>query len=123
MPKAGGGKPMTDCLFCKIAAGQIPSNKVYEDEHALVFKDIKPAAPTHLLAIPKDHYQTIQDIPAEKTEVMQQLFIAIAGAVKKLNLGVNGYRLVINSGEHAGQLVPHLHAHILAGRELAWPPG
>jgi histidine triad (HIT) family protein len=114
---------MTDCLFCKIAAGQIPSDKVYEDEYALVFKDIKPAAPTHLLAIPKDHYQTIQDIPAEKTEVMQRLFIAIAGAVEKLNLGPDGYRLVINSGEHAGQLIPHLHVHILAGRDLAWPPG
>jgi histidine triad (HIT) family protein len=114
---------MPDCVFCKIIAGQIPSSKVYEDDHALIFKDINPVAPTHLIAIPKEHYQTIQDVPSGKTDVLKKLMEAVAKAVKQEGLTAGGYRLVINSGEHAGQLVPHLHAHIIAGRGLAWPPG
>ncbi|HUI93999.1 MAG TPA: histidine triad nucleotide-binding protein [Chitinivibrionales bacterium] len=114
---------MPDCIFCKIITGQIPSSKVYEDEHALIFKDINPVAPTHLIAVPKEHFQTIQDVPEKKTDVLKNLMEAIGKAVKKEGLVAGGYRIVINSGEHAGQLVPHLHAHILAGRELGWPPG
>jgi histidine triad (HIT) family protein len=114
---------MPDCIFCKIIAGQIPCAKVYEDDKTLIFKDIKPRAPTHLLAIPKEHFATIQDIPAAKMDLMKDLSTGIAKAVKQLNLGANGYRLVINSGEHAGQDVPHLHAHLLAGRDFTWPPG
>jgi histidine triad (HIT) family protein len=114
---------MPDCVFCKIVSGAIPSTKIYEDESTLVFKDINPAAPVHLVAIPKDHFQTVQDIPAQKMDVMRKLFNAIAKTVAAQGIATTGYRLVINSGEHAGQLVPHLHAHILAGRELGWPPG
>ncbi|HMD68638.1 MAG TPA: histidine triad nucleotide-binding protein [Chitinivibrionales bacterium] len=114
---------MSDCIFCKIVSGQIPASKVYEDESTLVFKDINPAAPVHLVAIPKEHFQTVQDIPAQKMDVMKEFFEAVAKTVAGQRLAKNGYRLVINSGEHAGQLVPHLHAHILAGRELGWPPG
>jgi histidine triad (HIT) family protein len=114
---------MPDCIFCKIIAGQIPCAKVYEDEKTLIFKDISPKAPTHLLAIPKQHFATIQEIPAAKMDLMKDLFFSIGKIVNQLDLGANGYRLVINSGEHAGQAVPHIHAHILAGRDLAWPPG
>jgi histidine triad (HIT) family protein len=114
---------MPDCIFCKIVAGTIPSSKVYEDESTLVFKDINPAAPVHLVAIPKEHFQTVQDIPAQRMDVMKRFFEAVAKTVSGQGLAEKGYRLVINSGEHAGQLVPHLHAHILAGRELGWPPG
>jgi histidine triad (HIT) family protein len=114
---------MSDCIFCKIIAGQIPCAKVYEDEHTLIFKDISPKAPTHLLAIPNEHFATVQEIPEAKMELMVNLFNAVRKTVNQLDLGANGYRLVINSGEHAGQAVPHLHAHILAGRDLAWPPG
>ncbi len=114
---------MSDCIFCKIASGQIPSSKVYEDEHALIFKDINPVAPTHLVAIPKEHFPTIQDVPEQKSDVLKKMFEAVGKMVKQQNLSAGGYRLVINSGEHAGQLVPHLHAHILAGRDLTWPPG
>jgi histidine triad (HIT) family protein len=114
---------MSDCIFCKIIAGQIPSSKVYEDESTLIFKDINPVAPTHLLAIPKEHFQSIQDVPAQKADVLKKLMEAVGKTVQDLNLTQGGYRLVINSGEHAGQLVPHLHAHILAGRDLTWPPG
>lgn len=92
---------MKDCLFCKIAAGQIPSDKVFEDENTLIFRDINPAAPTHLLAIPKEHFRTIQEIPAGRMDVMEKLFDAIAKTVIRLNLGSSGYRIVINSGEHA----------------------
>jgi histidine triad (HIT) family protein len=114
---------MPDCIFCKIIAGQIPCVKVYEDEHTLIFKDISPKAPTHLLAIPKEHFATIQEIPSDKMHLLVNVFDAIRKIVKQLDLGIDGYRLVINSGEHAGQAVPHLHVHILAGRDLAWPPG
>ncbi len=114
---------MPDCIFCKIIAGQIPASKIYEDEHTLIFKDISPKAPVHLLAIPKKHFEGIHDVPASEMSLMTELFAAIAKAVKQLQLAENGYRLVINSGEHAGQAVPHIHVHILSGRDLAWPPG
>jgi histidine triad (HIT) family protein len=114
---------MRDCIFCGIIAGLIPSDKIYEDENTLVFKDISPQAPTHLLVIPKRHFETIQDIPDAEMGLTTNLFNVVSAVVKQLDLGTGGYRLVINSGEHAGQAVPHLHAHILAGREFKWPPG
>ncbi len=113
-----------DCLFCKIAAGQIPADKVYEDDRALVFKDISPQAPTHLLAVPKEHYASVHEIPPEKVEtLMGGLTGAVREAVRLTGINEGGYRLVVNSGEIAGQTVKHLHIHVLGGRELAWPPG
>jgi len=115
---------MNDCLFCKIAAGQIPAGKVYEDDRALVFKDIDPKAPTHLLAIPKKHYASVHEIPPEEVgTLMGGLTGALCKALSSTGLDKDGYRLVVNSGEIAGQTVPHLHIHVLGGRELAWPPG
>ncbi len=114
---------MTDCIFCKIVAEQIPSNKVYEDEHSLVFRDINPVAPTHLVAIPKEHVQTILDVVPQNENLVKNLFAAVTKTVEQQGLTAKGYRVVINAGRDAGQQVPHLHAHILAGRNLAWPPG
>jgi len=115
---------MNDCLFCKIAAGQIPADKVYEDDRALVFKDISPQAPTHLLAVPKKHYAAAHEIPPEEIgTIFEGLMNAVCKAVRATGLDKSGYRLVVNSGETAGQTVSHLHVHVLGGRELAWPPG
>lgn len=115
---------MTDCLFCKIAAGQIPADKIFEDDRALVFRDINPQAPTHILAIPKKHYASVHEIPPEEVAaLMGGLTAALCTALRMVGLDESGYRLVVNSGETAGQAVPHLHIHALGGRELAWPPG
>ncbi|MBD3346978.1 MAG: HIT domain-containing protein [Chitinivibrionales bacterium] len=114
---------MEDCIFCKIAKGEIPSEKVYDDEHSVIFKDLNPKAPVHLLAIPKEHYAGVHEIPSDKIDTMGTLYATIGKVVKQENLTENGYRLVINSGKDSGQLVPHIHVHILSGRKLTWPPG
>ena len=109
-----------DCLFCKIAAGEIPSAKVYEDDRVLVFKDINPVAPVHLLAIPKEHIQSVDAVDASNCELVGYIFTVIAKVAKEQGL-TNGYRVVSNIGADGGQSVPHLHFHILGGKELAWP--
>ncbi|MBS4784753.1 MAG: histidine triad nucleotide-binding protein [Clostridiales bacterium] len=111
-----------DCLFCKIAAGEIPSAKVYEDERVLVFRDIAPAAPVHLLAIPKQHIGSAADINGQNSELVGYIFTVIARVAKAEGLE-NGFRIVSNVGADGGQTVPHLHFHILGGRELTWPAG
>lgn len=112
---------MSDCLFCKIAAGEIPSNKVYEDELCFAFYDIAPQAPTHFLVIPKSHIASCGEITAENAAVTAHIFEVIAKVTKQL--GIESFRVVSNCGEQAGQTVHHLHFHVLAGRELGWPPG
>ena len=115
---------MNACIFCKIAAGTIPADKIYEDEDAFVIRDISPQAPVHLLAIPKKHYPAVHDIPQNETAaVMGGLMNAVRAAVANNGLDSAGYRLVVNSGDAAGQTVPHLHIHILSGRDMTWPPG
>ena len=109
-----------DCLFCKIAAGEIPSAKVYEDDRVLVFKDINPVAPVHLLAIPKERIQSVDAVDASNCELVGYIFTVIAKVAKEQGL-TNGYRVVSNTGADGGQSVPHLHFHILGGKELAWP--
>ena len=111
-----------DCLFCKIAAGEIPSNKLYEDEHVLAFYDIDPQAPVHFLVIPKRHITSPAAITAENGGVVAHAFTVIARLARELGLE-NGYRVVTNCGKDGGQSVPHLHFHVLAKRSLAWPPG
>ena len=108
---------MTDCLFCKIAAGIIPSTKVYEDETILAFRDIAPAAPTHILVIPKTHIPSVDGITAENSALVAHIFEIIPTIAKAEGLE-NGYRVVSNCGPHAGQTVHHLHFHIIGGREL-----
>ncbi len=114
---------MSDCLFCKIISGEIPAAKVYEDDHSMVFADINPQAPTHLLAIPKEHYSGVHDVPLDRMDVMQHVFFAVSQAVRQEGIADAGYRLVINSGETSGQAVAHIHVHVLSGRTFSWPPG
>ena len=112
---------MSDCLFCKIAAGQIPSNKVYEDELCYAFYDIDPQAPTHFLVIPKAHIASVSAVTEENSTVVAHIFAVIAKVTKQL--GLDSYRVVSNIGEQAGQSVFHLHFHVLSGRDMTWPPG
>lgn len=112
---------MNDCLFCKIIAGDIPSNKVYEDEKCLAFYDIDPQAPVHFLVIPKEHIPSCAAVTAENAAVVAHLFEVIAKVTREL--GVSEFRVVSNCGESAGQSVPHLHFHVLSGRDMTWPPG
>ena len=113
---------MSNCLFCKIIAGDIPSTKVYEDDLVLAFRDIAPQAPTHILVIPKVHIPSVDGITAENSAVVAHIFSVIPQIAKGESLE-KGYRVVSNCGEHAGQTVPHIHFHVLAGRELTWPAG
>ena len=107
-----------NCLFCKIIAGDIPSTKVYEDEKVLAFRDIAPQAPTHILVVPKAHIADCNGITAENAEVVAHIFSVIPQIAKAEGLE-NGYRVVSNCGEDAGQTVQHLHFHILGGRKLS----
>lgn len=109
---------MSNCLFCKIIAGDIPSTKVYEDDTVLAFRDIAPQAPTHILVIPKAHIGSVAEITAENSAVVAHIFEVIAAIAKAEGLE-NGYRVVSNCGEDAGQTVHHLHFHILGGKKLA----
>ena len=108
---------MSDCLFCKIIAGEIPSTKVYEDETVLAFRDIAPQAPTHILVIPKEHIPSVAGITAENSAVVAHIFEVIATIAQQEGL-TGGYRVVSNCGDHAGQTVHHLHFHILGGQQL-----
>ena len=109
---------MSNCLFCKIIAGDIPSTKVYEDEEILAFRDIAPQAPTHILVIPKVHISGCDGVTEENSAVVAKIFAAIPRIAAAEGL-VNGYRVVSNCGADAGQTVPHLHFHILGGKPLA----
>ena len=109
---------MSNCLFCKIITGDIPSTKVYEDDTVLAFRDIAPQAPTHILVIPKTHIGSVADVSAENSAVVAHIFEVIAAIAKAEGLE-NGYRVVSNCGEDAGQTVHHLHFHILGGQKLA----
>ena len=114
---------MNDCLFCKIAAGIIPSTKVYEDDLVLAFRDIDPQAPEHILAIPKAHIDSAACITADNSAVVAHIFEVIAKVAAELGFAADGFRVVSNVGERAGQTVKHLHFHVLAGRDMTWPPG
>ena len=105
-----------NCLFCRIIAGEIPSSKVYEDEYVLAFRDIDPQAPTHILIIPKEHYDSVLDAPPEAIGRLTEAAKTIA---ENEGLTENGFRLVINTGEEGGQSVKHLHFHILGGEQLS----
>ncbi len=108
---------MSDCLFCKIVAGEIPSTKVYEDASVYAFRDIAPQAPTHILVIPKEHIGSVAEVSAENSAVVAHIFEVIAEIAKAEGLE-NGYRVVSNCGDDAGQTVHHLHFHILGGKPL-----
>ncbi len=109
---------MSNCLFCRIIAGEIPSNKVYEDETILAFRDIAPQAPCHILVIPKEHISGVSAITADNSQVVAHIFEVIPQIAKAEGLE-EGFRVVSNCGDHAGQTVHHLHFHILGGKQLA----
>ena len=111
-----------DCLFCKIIAGEIPSAKVYEDENVYAFKDINPQAPVHVLVVPKTHICCADKIDSANSAYVARIFEAIPKIAKEMGL-TNGYRIINNCGEDGGQTVGHIHFHLLARRNLAWPPG
>ncbi|HCL80307.1 MAG TPA: histidine triad nucleotide-binding protein [Synergistaceae bacterium] len=109
------------CLFCGIASGEVPAQRVYEDDEVLVFKDVNPQAPVHLLAIPKEHVSSSADV--KDPALWSKLMGCAVETAHRLGLDDEGYRLVINCGTRAGQTVFHLHVHLMAGRSFHWPPG
>jgi histidine triad (HIT) family protein len=111
------------CLFCKIIAKEIPGDVVYEDEHALAFKDLRPVAPTHVLVVPKKHIAAIHDLTPDDAITVGNVFVAARRVADQLGLTAAGYRLVVNDGDAAGQTVHHIHVHVLGGRQMTWPPG
>lgn len=110
------------CLFCDVLEKKVPATVVYEDEHALAFRDIRPVAPTHVLVIPKEHIEGVRHLEPGHVEAMGRLLVAARRVADQENL-TDGYRLVINDGDAAGQTVHHVHIHVLGGRSLGWPPG
>lgn len=113
---------MSDCIFCKIVAGEIPSSKVYEDDTVLAFRDLNPTAPVHILIIPKTHIKSAAEITPENSAVVAHIFEVAAVIAKEQGLD-DGFRIVNNCGDSAGQSVKHLHFHLLGGREFGWPAG
>ncbi len=113
---------MEDCIFCKIAAKQIPSEIVYEDDEIIAFKDIEPQAPVHIIVIPKTHYENILNIVAG-SDILNHVFMVINKLALKYGIASDGFRVVNNCGENGGQTVQHLHFHLLGGRKFGWPPG
>ena len=111
-----------DCLFCKIINGEIPSNKVYEDDTVFAFRDIAPQAPTHILIIPKEHIKSAAEIDESNSAVVAHIFEVAAKIAKQEGLD-DGFRIVNNCGDIAGQTVKHLHFHLMGGREFCWPAG
>ncbi len=111
-----------DCIFCKIANGEIPATKVYEDDTVIAFNDLEPQAPTHILVIPKAHITSAADIDEANSGVIGHIFEVIAKIAKEQNMD-NGFRIVNNCGDSAGQTVKHIHFHLMAGRNFSWPAG
>ncbi|MDO8331253.1 MAG: histidine triad nucleotide-binding protein [Fluviicoccus sp.] len=112
-----------DCLFCKIAAKQIPARIAFENERVIAFHDLFPQAPTHILIIPKAHYTTLNDVPASEAALVGELVTTASQLAKELDFAEPGYRVVMNCNADGGQSVYHIHLHLLAGRRLNWPPG
>jgi len=113
---------MSDCLFCKIAGGEIPSKKVYEDDEFFAFHDISPQAPTHVLVIPRRHIASLEDAAADDEALLGRLLLVCQRLARELGIET-GYRVVNNCGAPAGQSVFHVHFHLLGGRPMGWPPG
>ena len=113
---------MSDCLFCKIVEGEIPSTKVYEDDMILAFRDLEPQAPEHVLVIPKKHIASLDDVTEEDQEILGYLMCKIKDIAADLGIE-NGYRVVNNCGEDGLQTVKHIHFHLLVKRKMTWPPG
>jgi histidine triad (HIT) family protein len=114
---------MSNCLFCKIQEGEIPVDMLFENEEVLAFRDVNPQAPVHVLIIPRKHISTVNDITDSDESIMGKLFAAAKRIAAQEGISEDGYRLVVNCNEKAGQSVFHIHMHLLAGRAMTWPPG
>ena len=114
---------MSSCLFCRIVEGTIPADIVFQDEHALAFRDINPQAPVHILIIPKRHVASLHDSVHEDRDLLARLLLLCKEIAHRQGLADSGYRVVTNVGRDAGQTVLHMHLHVLGGRHLSWPPG
>jgi histidine triad (HIT) family protein len=114
---------MAGCLFCNIVLGKTPADIVFQNDHVVAFKDIRPVAPVHVLVIPKSHIPGIHDATVEHAGALGEVLLAARDVAEKLGLANGGYRLVVNQGADAGQSVFHLHCHVIGGRSMAWPPG
>lgn len=113
---------MADCIFCKIAAGEVPADLLHQDDLVVAFRDVHPQAPVHVLVIPRAHWAGLDQVPADQGEVLGHLLTTCRSLAARLHLAA-GYRLVLNTGADGGQSVGHLHVHLLGGRPLTWPPG
>ncbi|MGE5473346.1 MAG: histidine triad nucleotide-binding protein [Ignavibacteriales bacterium] len=109
---------MSDCIFCKIVKGEIPAKVVYEDDKVIAFEDIKPAAPIHILIIPKQHIDCVSSINEQNADVLSDIFLAINKIAQKLGISERGFRVIVNNGAEGGQVVYHLHFHLLGGKSL-----
>jgi histidine triad (HIT) family protein len=114
---------MSDCLFCKMVAGEIQPDVVFEDDDVLVFRDLNPQAPTHVLVIPKQHIATTNDLDASTAHLLGKMFLAAKQVAVDAGIAESGYRSVMNCNPGAGQSVYHIHLHVLGGRSMGWPPG
>jgi len=114
---------VAECLFCAIVAGEIPATTVLETDRILAFRDINPQAPTHVLVIPKEHYPDVSALAAADGGLLGEVITGVHRVAETEGVSEHGYRVVFNTGAHAGQTVPHVHGHLLGGRSLAWPPG
>lgn len=113
---------MNDCVFCKIVDGEIPAAKIYEDEKVIAFNDLSPQAPVHFLVVPKKHIANLDELQESDAELIGHIFLVIKKIAKDLDLK-KGYRVVANCKEEGGQSVPHIHFHVMGGREMTWPAG
>jgi len=114
---------MADCLFCKIVAGEIPSSEVASSARTYAFRDINPALPTHVLVVPREHIQSADTVRPEHADLLAEMFETAQQVARQEQLENRGYRLVFNVGDEAQNSVPHLHLHVLGGRQMGWPPG
>ena len=114
---------MSDCIFCKIASGEIPTDYIYEDDKVVAFKDINPAAPVHILIIPREHIASALELNDSNADIAAHVFKVAGKLAHDMGFAENGFRVVNNCGKDGGQTVGHLHFHVLAGRNLGWPPG
>lgn len=114
---------MSECLFCRLVKGEIPSDIVYENDDIIAFRDQNPQAPTHVLVIPRKHISTVNDLTAEDKNVVGEMLLAAKAVAAQDGIAEDGYRLILNCNEGAGQTVFHIHLHVLGGRVMNWPPG
>jgi len=112
-----------ECIFCKVAHGKLPAYILYKDDHVVAFHDINPQAPVHVLIVPTKHILDLESAAEEDADIVGRMFQVATKVAGDLRFAKNGYRLVLNNGAGAGQIVPHLHLHVMSGRRFAWPPG